>query len=433
MIKITGRLCLLALCLNLIISISLASADENEKNQNDNFYSTDNENRTGSTIFNEKMQTTLKTFVCLSCRNEYVSNTPPEICSNQYCANPQAGFEEKMQTAQITAYSYNKEKDTNGMNRDNDENNKSKGSEYDFFRIIFMILPWLLVVLCIIFIWQNIYFLRRRLNSTENQLKKFVSSQRKESTELNINQSKDNDLQLEERLSALENDVAILKKNFEKILKALKKTTEKYTEEQQSQEGSQWNASRGEITNNNRRIHNEGMTRQVQLFSKGISTSNVNNKSRLIFEDGRSSRLSPEIQKITVAFNKMMLDSTRLDEGSMDLWRLRNNFIKDYNVIAFRCINSQERVNHPEEQPRFEMCQASEGMLWRIKLSDGTTFAVLPGLREYESTVHFQGGMKELFKSDYKSGTYRKIEMVSPAIVKHDFSINEQGELRLSQ
>ena len=481
MIKITGKLWLLVLCLSLIVSIPLASANEKKTITNGNFYSTNNGNGNDSTAFKEKVQPVQKVYVCsnASCGYEYVGNAPPEtcpqcgqpsttfqekvqpaqkvyVCSNascgyEYvgnappetcpqCGQPSTTFQEKVQPAPITDPSYNNKRDTNVVISDNDENNKPKDSGYGIFHLILVAVPGLLVVLCISLIFyemnnrlnKKLIATEGRLKKAEELLKKIAPSKSEGSTELNINRPKGNDLQLEERLFALENDVAILKDNFAKILKALKKTTEKYTEEQQPQESSQWHSSRRETTANNQRIYNEGTTRPDQLSNKGISTSSTSNKSGLISGANRGLGLSPEIQKIIVAFNKMMLDSTKLDEGSMDLWRLRNNFIKDYNVIAFKCVNSQERVNHQEVQPRFEICQASESTLWRIELSDGT-FAILPGLREYESTVHLQGGMKELFKSDYKSGTYRKIEMVRPAIVKRDFSINEQGELRLSQ
>ena len=430
MIKITGRLWLLVLCLSLIVSIPLASADEQgDISGGKQLYSSGDrvKDLAGSS---ENAQTEKKTWVCSSCGKKYFSDAPPDKCSNEDCENPAEGFkEEEVPTEPKTAPSNDNEKPTAEISDSKNEDPKPKDSGYGIFYLILVAVLGILNFLCISLIFLKI---NPRLSTVEKKLKKIAPPKSEGSTELNTNQPKGNDLQLEERVSELERVVSELKEVVRYLLRESETLKKENKEEQRPQESSRWRSLHREIPANNQRIHTENTTRPDQLSNKGISTYSTSNKSGLISGTNRGLGLSSEIQKIIVAFNKMMLDSTKLDEGSVDLWRLRNNFIKDYKVIAFKCVNSQERVNRPEEQPRFESCQASESTLWRIQLSDGT-FAVLPGLREYESTVHLQGGMKELFKSGYTSGTYRKIEVVRPAIVRQNFNIAEQGELRLSQ
>ena len=484
MIKITGKLWLLTLCLSLIVSIPLASADENDENKRDqssHFYKTGNKDGTGSADLEEKVQLMQKVYVCSKCDYRYVGDTPPDKCPNKNCNGvasdfnevyacskcgygyagdtlpdkcpnkncdgvasdfqkvyvcPKCGYEHIGDTPPDKCPKCEEVKGTNSAQPIQPVKEEvaitDKPDDPGIFHTILTITPWLLVVLCLIFVWKNIFFLRRKLDTIESQLKEIIPTKSEGSSELNTNRPKGNDLQLEERVSELEKVVFELKEAVKYLLREWETRKKENKEDQRPQESSQLRSLHREIPANNQRIHTEGTTRPDQLLNKSISTSNTSNKLGLIPGANRGLGLSPEIQKIIIAFNKMMLDSTKLDESSMELWKLRNNFIENYKVIAFKCVNSQERVNHPEEQPRFEMCRPSESTLWCIKLSDGT-FAVLPGLREYESTAHFQGGMKELFNVDYKTGTYRKIEVVKPAIVKRDFSINEQGELRLRQ
>ena len=429
MIKITGRLWLLVLCLSLIVSIPLASADEQgDISGGKQLYSSGDrvKDLAGSS---ENAQTEKKTWVCSSCGKKYFSDAPPDKCSNEDCENPAEGFkEEEVPTEPKTAPSNDNEKPTAEISDSKNEDPKPKDSGYGIFYLILVAVLGILNFLCISLIFLKI---NPRLSTVEKKLKKIAPPKSEGSTELNTNQPKGNDLQLEERVSELERVVSELKKVVNYLLQELETRKKENKEEQRPQESSQWRSLHREIPANNQRTYAEGTTRQDQLSNKVIPTSSTSNKSELISGANRGLRLSPEIQKITKAFNEMMLESIKL-EGSMDLLQLRNDFITNYKVTTFKCVNSQERVNRREEQPRFEMCPASESTLWRIPLSDGT-FAVLPNPRGYESTVHLYGGMKELFKSNYSGGSYRKIEVVRPAIVKRDFSIDEQGELHLSQ
>lgn len=158
-------------------------------------------------------------------------------------------------------------------------------------------------------------------------------------------------------------------------------------------------------------------------------TSNATrNNSISVTELFQWAQRSFKIKEIVIAFNEMMRETDTTINGIF----IRQKFIKDYRVIAFKCVNFEERVNRPEVPPRFMVCTISESKLWGVSLSDGT-LAVLPGLHEYESTAHYQSGLKELFKSEYISGSYRKIEVIKPAIIKRDYQIIKRGELSLSQ
>lgn len=412
MIKITGKLWLLILCLSLVIGIALFSPSKIEAE--DGMYTTNQSAGIGGTVGTGDLGTG---------GNDGNSNGEPGSGNG----DPKNAINEDSKSVDTFSGSYGRTRTVGNpvpkqISSDDPQPNPSSG----IFHTVLMAIPWVLLVVCLGFIWTNIFSLKTRLRTAEEklrtaekQMEKFFPPGSEEDKNVSNEQSKT----IEERLSELEETVSRLKEAVSYLLKENKK-------EQQLSESSRLHSS--EIPANNQIIRPAVTPQQIPPFNKDIAPSATANKYGSTFEADNNSRFSPEKQRITAAFNKMMLDSAKLDEGSMALWELQKNFIKNFKVIAFKCVNSEERINHPEEQPRFVICQASEGTLWRIKLSDGT-FAVLPCPREYESTAHFQGGMKELFKSDYKSGTYRKIEVVSPAIVKSDFSIVEQGVLHLAQ
>ena len=161
------------------------------------------------------------------------------------------------------------------------------------------------------------------------------------------------------------------------------------------------------------------------------TSNDVKNNNISVTEIFQWARRSFKIQEIIVAFNEMMRETAKATGFGSNM-QIRQKFMKDYNVIAFKCVNFIERVNHPEEKPRFVVCETSESTLWGVPLLDGT-LAVLPSLREYESTAHYQGGLKELFGSNYISGSYQKIEVIRPAIMNRDYQITQKGELNLSR
>ena len=141
---------------------------------------------------------------------------------------------------------------------------------------------------------------------------------------------------------------------------------------------------------------------------------------------------SPKIREIVSAFNKMMGEVAKAK--GLESRTIRESFAEKYRVVTFKCINSEERVSNPELPPVFEPSKLTDSKLWGVPLT-GDTLVVFPSpsLRNYESTMHYKGGMKELFESNYTGGNYLKIELIKPTIVTADLrTIKQKGELRLS-
>ena len=393
MIKIAGRLWLLMLCLSLVTNIASA-APSGIKSE-------------GMFDFLIK-KTSAKTFICSNtdCNFKCVDVIQPETCPN--CGQPST-FVEKTQPAQNPG-------EVTVINADDNKIpvTPTKPEPEPIFNTILMIIPWLLVVLCLILIWKNISSLKNNQRATENLLKKIFPPKSEETMDSDTNQKKDilsivsaiwEELkQLKEKVSKLERDVS----NLQNVIKDLQRESNTFD-------------------NNRQKIYNEDTTPQFQPFAK----DNYNLLTKPKPSPAPSAGLpTDEITRITDAFNKMMSEAAEME--GFNLRTLRNKFIDTYHVRTFKCVNYEERVNRSDAPPIFKSCSVSEATLWRIPLSN-SSFAVLPGKLEYESTIHFQGGMKELFKSNYSTGSYRKIRLICPAIVRSDFSVISPGELRLMQ
>ncbi|MBO6178244.1 MAG: hypothetical protein J6O04_03645 [Selenomonadaceae bacterium] len=132
---------------------------------------------------------------------------------------------------------------------------------------------------------------------------------------------------------------------------------------------------------------------------------------------------------IAEKFNDMMAEAAAAP-GLMGK-SIREKFARDYKVTPYKCVNFAERLNNSDIPPRFEVCGLGDSTLWGIPIS-GDKMAILPSLPAYEETAHFRGGMKELFESNYKTGSFRKIEVREVAVVSKDFSQIKKGELYLS-
>lgn len=151
----------------------------------------------------------------------------------------------------------------------------------------------------------------------------------------------------------------------------------------------------------------------------------------------KSRYLDLQQRDVLAAFQNMTQQIAKVSayEGKI----IRANFAKEYLVHAFKCVNAEQRVNNRELSPVFTETTLTEGTLWGIPLQDGT-LAVFPNLREYESSIHYQGGMKELFDSNYSNGVYRQIKVKTPALIAFDHqgkdfdsnAIKQIGELRLN-
>lgn len=107
-------------------------------------------------------------------------------------------------------------------------------------------------------------------------------------------------------------------------------------------------------------------------------------------------------------------------------------FQRKYNLHGFVCINSTERVNHPEKEPQFQLRESlMDSAIWGFQINE--YYVVAPNPRQYVGTDHDYGGMKELFDSNFQPGrTYNKIKLNHVAIMTHDLQICRQGSLQLS-
>ena len=139
----------------------------------------------------------------------------------------------------------------------------------------------------------------------------------------------------------------------------------------------------------------------------------------------RTQDISQELDRITDDFNKMMSEADKID--TLNFMLLRSKFISSYHVRTFKCVNYEERVNRPDEPPIFKPCPVSEATLWRIPLSN-SSFALLPAKLEYDKAVHVQGGLNDLFHSNFSNDTHQNIRLIRPAVVNSDFKITLQGE-----
>ena len=137
-----------------------------------------------------------------------------------------------------------------------------------------------------------------------------------------------------------------------------------------------------------------------------------------------------ELRAISGAFQKMTSD---LKASPWDSNTIKANFAQMYRVVAFKCINSSERVNRPELPPVFAESNLNDGTFWGVPISTNGALFVFPkpGLSDYESGRHYQGGFKELFDVPYSGGNYRKIDVELPAVMTRDFKIIRQGKLNL--
>ena len=139
----------------------------------------------------------------------------------------------------------------------------------------------------------------------------------------------------------------------------------------------------------------------------------------------------PQSRKKGIAeiFNEMMAEAA-VAPGLMGK-DIREKFAIKYKVTPYRCVNYEERLNNPEIPPKFEVCALGDSTVWAIPIS-GDKMAILPSLPSYEETAHKRGGMKELFESNYQTGSFRKIEVRQAAVVSKDFSNIRKGLLNLS-
>lgn len=140
---------------------------------------------------------------------------------------------------------------------------------------------------------------------------------------------------------------------------------------------------------------------------------------------------SDSIKDITAAFRK--LQDALANPKSGNLKTLRDSFARQYNVQPFKCINSTERQAFPGTPPKFGAGDITEGRFWAIPIGD--KYAVFPNpLMSYDESGHAQGGLSELFDSNYEGSNYKNIEVLSPAVISNFNRLGdiEKGYLFLS-
>ena len=113
----------------------------------------------------------------------------------------------------------------------------------------------------------------------------------------------------------------------------------------------------------------------------------------------------------------------------------RDEFISKFKVKAFRCVNFNELMNNPTDTPQFaDALSVQSGDYWSIPI-DEKKFAVVPNVKTYTDNHHFARAMRQVFKSNFITGTtYTTIEVKHPAIFNCDNShwhLIKQGEIIL--
>ena len=433
MIKITGKLRLLALCLSLVVGIALApmsvsaTGEESETSQ-----AQDNQGQRSNKVFSQPQEGSAEadnkdgSDAEADNKGDEVTEQPKDNPEEPEKAETQSKEPQPPDAAQnpapVDQASENtrtqEQLNTRENERDNNKSDNIKSDEPGIFHSIFTIVPGLLIVLCIIALWKHVYGLKQRLRAAEDQLKKITPPKSEGFAELRTNRPKENlfSSKESEELRKIEERLTALEQTVRDIVNLLNRREEQST-----------------------KIPQQGFPRTVSTATNTLPQAPQLNKGALIHGDTIGAKPIPEpakslqdsskIKDIVTAFNEMMRKPATTTMSGLNM---RQQFMKDYKVIAFKCVNFEERVNRPEDKPRFATCTTSESTLWGVPLQDDTSLAVLPGLRNYESTAHDQGGLKELFESGYTGGSYRKIEVIEPAIVTRDFQIIKRGKLRLS-
>ena len=227
-------------------------------------------------------------------------------------------------------------------------------------------------------------------------------------------------------LEKINQEIDKLSKTVEK-LKPKMGDTESSIEEQMSYHTERTNPSPAEERNTKSFGHAyaDGEIRGTVTPNSTISGSSGYSSHNV----GRNHSTMTEVQQLALDFNAMM-DSLATASG-LGIRSIKDKFMRDHRAIAFKCVNFEERVNRPGIPPQFAQCMPSESTLWGVPLSNDR-MAVLPSLPAYEMTAHLQGGLKELFESGYRVGSYRNIKVVEPAIVSRDFKVIKKGVLKLS-
>lgn len=122
--------------------------------------------------------------------------------------------------------------------------------------------------------------------------------------------------------------------------------------------------------------------------------------------------------------------------GTIDDKMQREEFISRYNIQGFSCVNAGERVNNLIKEVVFQNVDSVVSGIYWAKSIAGIKYEVVPNPRiTYDETLHYYGGMKEAFISQFNGGTYNNIQVIEPAQFQKlngKWILLKQGRIQLS-
>ncbi len=115
------------------------------------------------------------------------------------------------------------------------------------------------------------------------------------------------------------------------------------------------------------------------------------------------------------------------------LRKVRKSFRKRFDVRAFSCINEELRRKQPDLRPLFaEKNVFFEGRYWAMPVLN-RMYVVVPSMGSYEARIHSDGGMKDVFESNFEQGKkYNVIRVICPALFGTGWKCIKKGKLELS-
>ncbi len=211
---------------------------------------------------------------------------------------------------------------------------------------------------------------------------------------------------LGERNKQLENEVATLKAQVEKLQKdkqsliqaiqSVKKSTVQVPATQPSNQPSKVKPYTYE---------------DFKDFSNQVSRPSPSNNQRIVNENLVTSH---KILKNTTKSPAVAQYNKLITLSSNKLRQERDNFWNKFDVKFFSCSNSSARMNDPDIEPIFNDVSNRNGDYWA--LSSSGSFEVFPRLGVYNDNLHNERAMGIVFDSNFKSGkVYEKIHVEFPA------------------
>ena len=139
--------------------------------------------------------------------------------------------------------------------------------------------------------------------------------------------------------------------------------------------------------------------------------------------------MEDEYRDFVSAYNQIRSSSTNYAQSQ----QLRKEFQNKFPILAFSCVNYQQRMNNPSLPPEFSSVETpAKAEYWAFDLGNHT-YAVVPNLKGYEESVHEAGAMGIVYESNYRAGnSYRNITVDRPAIFEAGWTLRTKGKLTLS-